>query len=61
MFRINENVPNYKNFLAKLKDPSYIEKLCQAAPVQSEAENTAVTTEQGTDNIDVIKDESRYK
>ena len=38
VFRINDNVPNYQNFLDKLKTPSYISKLLTADPTKTQPE-----------------------
>lgn len=42
-FRINENVPNYKNFLDKISHPDFIKKM--TTPLEGKAETKEGTTE----------------
>jgi len=54
VFRINDNVPNYKNFLDKLKTPSYISKLFAAEtskPTETTTESSEITKETEEKNV----------
>lgn len=59
-FRVNENVPNYKNFLKTLKDPEYIAALLAQGKKPSNPEeetkaeaNTGEKIEEKTEKIDL--------
>lgn len=60
-FRINENVPNYKNFLEKISQPNFIEKMISAAQeTEKEADNQkgqAIETENKEDTEEKADDE----